>query len=105
MGLPPAPEPGAPCPDLATVDLPWLRALAETPQHSIHHGEGDVLAHTQLVAQQLVSDERWQSLEPEDRSELWLATLLHDVGKPSTTRYEDGRWTAPGHARRGAIMA
>jgi putative nucleotidyltransferase with HDIG domain len=105
MGLPPAPEPGAPCPDLATFELPWLRALAETPQDPIHHGEGDVLAHTQLVAEQLVRSPAWQKLEPEDRSELWLATLLHDVGKPATTRYEDGRWTAPGHARRGAIMA
>ena len=33
------------------------------------------------------------------------ATLLHDLGKPATTRYENGRWTAPGHARRGAIVA
>ena len=105
MAFPPAPEPGDPCPDLSAFGLDWLRRLADTPQDPDDHGEGDVLRHTQLVAEELVRDPRWRALEPEDRSELWLATLLHDVGKPATTRYENGRWTAPGHARRGAIVA
>jgi putative nucleotidyltransferase with HDIG domain len=107
MALPATPEPGEPCPDLGELAkrFPWLAALAGTQQDPVHHGEGDVLKHTQLVAEQLLADERWQRLEPEDRGELWLAMLLHDVGKPATTRYEDGRWTAPGHARRGAILA
>ncbi len=105
MAFPPAPEPGEPCPDLSAFGLDWLRRLADTPQDPEDHGEGDVLRHTQLVAEELVRDPRWRALEPEDRSELWLATLLHDVGKPATTRYENGRWTAPGHARRGAIVA
>ena len=105
MAFPPAPEPGDPCPDLSAFGLDWLRRLADTPQDPDDHGEGDVLRHTQLVAEELVRDPRWRALEPEDRSELWLATLLHDLGKPATTRYENGRWTAPGHARRGAIVA
>jgi putative nucleotidyltransferase with HDIG domain len=107
MALPATPEPGSPCPDLVELaaELPWLAAMAGTEQDPVHHGEGDVLRHTQLVAEVLVADEAWQRLEPEDRGELWLATLLHDVGTPATTRYENGRWTAPGHARRGAILA
>src|SRR3954454_24233171 len=105
MALPPAPEPGASCPDLAALDIDWLRGLADTQQDPEYHGEGDVLRHTQLVAEELVRSPAWRALEPEDRGELWLATLLHDVGKPATTRYEHGRWTAPGHARRGAIVA
>src|ERR1700712_1412835 len=103
MALPATPEPGEPCPDLdeLATAFPWLAMMAGTQQD----GEGDVLEHTQLVAETLLADERWQRLEPEDRGELWLAALLHDVGKPATTRYEDGRWTAPGHAHRGAILA
>ncbi|HEY6891534.1 MAG TPA: AAA family ATPase, partial [Solirubrobacter sp.] len=106
MALPATPEPGAPCPDLHALaaDHPWLAALAGTPQDPAYHGEGDVLRHTQLVAEQLLQSEAWQRMDPEDRGELWLATLLHDAGKPATTRYENGRWTAPGHARRGAII-
>lgn len=105
---PPAtPLPGTACPDLTglATQHPWLAAMAETQQSAEHHGEGDVLHHTEMVASALLADERWQTLDPDARSEMWLATLLHDVGKPATTRFEDGRWTAPGHARRGAIIA
>lgn len=102
MGLPETPEPGAPCPDLREYGLPWLDALAGTPQSPVHHAEGDVLRHTQMVAERLLADERWQALDARSRDELWLATLLHDAGKRFTTR-ED--LTAPGHARRGAILA
>ncbi len=105
MSLPATPERGAPCPDLREYGLPWLDALAETPQSPVWHGEGDVLIHTRMVADELLRDERHQALDDEARAELWLATLLHDVGKPATTRYENGHYRAPGHARRGAIIA
>src|SRR4051794_19027700 len=102
-GLPALPEPGAPCPDLGSLasEHPWLAALATTQEDD----GGDVLGHTARVAEALLRDQRFRALDVDDRSELWLAALLHDVGKPATTRYEDGRWTAPGHARRGAIIA
>ncbi|MDA0160107.1 AAA family ATPase [Solirubrobacter ginsenosidimutans] len=104
MALPATPEPGASCPDLRVLaaEHPWLAALAGTP---VDDGETDVLDHTRLVAEQLLRSPQWRRMEPEDRGELWLATLLHDAGKPATTRYERGRWTAPGHARHGAIIA
>ncbi|WP_354697503.1 hypothetical protein DSM112329_03134 [Paraconexibacter sp. AEG42_29] len=105
--LPPAPKPGDACPPLEPLgsDHAWLGALAGVQQSADHHGEGDVLRHTQMVADELLADARWQALEAATRNELWLAALLHDVGKPATTRLEDGRWRAPGHARRGAIIA
>ncbi|MBE2319521.1 AAA family ATPase [Solirubrobacter sp. CPCC 204708] len=91
--------------ELGAEDAPWLAAMAETPQNPLYHGEGDVLAHTRMVCEQLVAAPDWAQLSELTREELWLAAVLHDVGKPATTRFQDGRWTAPGHARRGAIIA
>ena len=76
----------------------WTR-WRETPQSPVWHGEGDVLIHTRMVADGLLRDERHQALDDDARAELWLAALLHDVGKPATTRYENGHYRAPGHAR------
>ncbi len=81
---------------------PWLRGMAGTPQDPRHHAEGDVLTHTRMVAESLVSMERWGSLPREARARLFVAALLHDVGKPGTTRPTvDGGWESPGHARSG----
>ena len=91
--------------DLTADDAPWLAAMAETPQDPVHHGEGDVLVHTRMVCEALRADPRFAALDERAQHELWLAAVLHDVGKPATSRFEDGRWTAPGHARRGAILA
>lgn len=82
---------------------PVLEAMRACQQNPVHHGEGDVLAHTQLVLDEVRAD--WATLDAADREVLWLATLLHDCGKPATTREEDGRLRAPGHARVGAILA
>ena len=65
--LPATPERGAPCPDLREYGLPWLDALAETPQSPVWHGEGDVLIHTRMVADELLRDERHQALDDEAR--------------------------------------
>lgn len=85
---------------------PWLAPLAETPQDPIHHAEGDVLTHTRMVAEALAAMPAWRDLAPDARARLFLAALLHDIGKPATTQIESGgRIGAPGHARVGAAMA
>jgi predicted kinase len=105
--------PGCPAPPEWTLDweallhrFAWLRALEGTPQEPDYHGEGDVLTHTRMVAEALVADGGWRALEPERRSVLFAAALLHDVAKPACTQIAaDGGISSPGHARAGAAMA
>lgn len=59
-----------------------------------------------MVLEQVVADPTWRQAPASDREIAYLAALLHDVGKPKTTQVgEDGRVSARGHARRGAIDA
>jgi predicted kinase len=83
----------------------WLRALEGTPQEPDYHAEVDVLTHTRMVAEALIADAGWRALEPERRSVLFAAALLHDVAKPACTQIAaDGGISSPGHARAGAVM-
>ena len=83
----------------------FISALAKTQQNPLHHGEGDVWTHTKLVCQALTNMADFRSLDADLRTALFLAALLHDVGKPRTTRLEDGRWISPHHAAAGASLA
>jgi putative nucleotidyltransferase with HDIG domain len=85
---------------------PNFAALDSCPQDKVHHAEGDVGTHTQMVATALLQTEEWQALAEYDRSLMFWAACLHDIGKPATTRHEeDGRITSRGHSRIGALMA
>jgi len=87
------------------ASCPWLVPLATTPQDPRHHAEGDVLTHTRMVVESLAANGGWRALDAQDRAELFLATLLHDVGKAETTVIaEDGAISAPNHARVGTSM-
>lgn len=85
---------------------PELALLDSCPQDPVHHAEGDVGRHTRMVVEELVSLPDWRQLDPGSRSCLFWAAVLHDVGKPATTRAEDnGRITSRGHSRVGASIA
>jgi predicted kinase len=87
-------------------EYPFVRALAGCPQDPIHHAEGDVWIHTRMVCRELIALPAWQALPELERRIVFAAAVLHDVAKPECTRRdEDGRITARGHSRRGAIMA
>ncbi|MCD8217272.1 MAG: AAA family ATPase [Clostridiales bacterium] len=83
----------------------YLNRMAETLQAPFWHGEGDVLTHTKMVCEQLAQDMSFRCL-PEGRREiLFAAALMHDIGKISCTRMEDGVWTSPNHTIVGSKMA
>ncbi len=89
-----------------TNDFTWIQALQNCPQDPIHHAEGDVYIHTQMVLNELVHLPYFDTLNPSERSQLFLATLMHDIGKPTCTKQDtQGRITSPGHAKKGAAMA
>ncbi|MEP4928426.1 MAG: hypothetical protein ABJT31_11690, partial [Hyphomicrobiales bacterium] len=68
---------------------PELAKLDTCPQDPIHHAEGDAGTHTRMVVEVLVADLDWQNLSPDDRSNVFWAAVLHDVGKPAVTKHED----------------
>ncbi|MFC6760256.1 AAA family ATPase [Sulfitobacter porphyrae] len=85
---------------------PELAALDTCPQDPIHHAEGDVGTHTRMVVEALVADSDWQGLPDMERTNLFWAAVLHDVGKPAVTKHEDdGRISSRGHSRVGASIA
>lgn len=79
--------------------------MSQTEQNPVFHGEGDVWSHTKLVCEALVKLEDFAKLPEQKQRALFLAALLHDVGKIPTTRWEEDRWTSPNHTSVGARMA
>lgn len=83
----------------------WLKEMESVPQDPIWHAEGNVLIHTRMVVEALLSSAEYQGLDPNDQQTLFAAALLHDVEKRSTTQTEwiDGveRIVSPRHARKG----
>ena len=85
------------------VVAPELVPLADTPQDPEWHPEGDVWVHTLQAVDQaarIIGD-----LDTPRALAVMLATLAHDVGKPATTRFEDGRLRSKGHEEAGMPLA
>ena len=80
--------------------------MKHVPQHKVHHAEGDVAVHTQMVLDELQYVDDYMSQSEQDREIIWAAALLHDVEKRSTSIDEgNGNISANGHARRGEYTA
>lgn len=78
---------------------PELLPLATTPQDPEWHPEGDVWTHTLLAmdeARLLIDD-----LDVPRALAVMLGTLCHDLGKPATTKFEEGRIRSRGHEEAG----
>jgi tRNA nucleotidyltransferase (CCA-adding enzyme) len=78
---------------------PELAPLSSTPQDPEWHPEGDVWTHTLLAVDQATA--LTADLDRARALTVMLATLCHDLGKPSTTRLERGRLRSPGHEEAG----
>ena len=83
----------------------FVLPMSRTPQNPDFHSEGDVWTHTRLVCEELVKLDSFRGLPVNRQQALFLAALLHDIGKISTTRWEDGRWTSPNHTLVGSRIA
>ncbi len=79
--------------------------LAETPQDAVFHAEGDVWTHTRMAMESLVNGRLYAALTPEARPLVAAGVLLHDIGKPSTTRLDGEKLSSRGHSLRGETMA
>lgn len=84
----------------------WVADMKNVPQHKMHHAEGNVAIHTQMVLDELTRMPQYQVLPEQEQEILWAAALMHDVEKRSTSQDEgDGNISAGGHARRGEYTA
>lgn len=82
----------------------WISDMSGVPQSPVHHAEGDVAVHTQMVLAALESLEEYQALPPQQQEIVWAAALMHDIEKRSTTTTdESGDIVSPGHAKKGAM--
>ena len=82
----------------------YVDDMSCTLQSPRWHAEGDVWTHTKMVCESLVAMPEYRELPLSQRRVLFLAALLHDVGKTVATRKEGSEWVSPGHASKGALM-
>lgn len=91
--------------ELQVIDrvLPELVPLYDCPQDPEWHPEGDVWTHTLMVADE--ARRRNDDLDRPRLATLMLGALCHDLGKPLTTAWIDGRVRSPGHEPAGVPIA
>lgn len=64
---------------------PELHALIDTPQEPEWHPEGDVWIHTMMVVDEAARISRREFAKDDERLQVMLGALCHDLGKPGTT--------------------
>lgn len=91
--------------DLGVIDrlFPEIKALVGCPQEPEWHPEGDVWVHTLLVVDE--ARLRIDDLDKPRQLALMLGALVHDVGKPPTTAFVDGRIRSIDHEQQGVAPA
>jgi tRNA nucleotidyltransferase (CCA-adding enzyme) len=79
--------------------FPELEALVGCPQEPEWHPEGDVWVHTLLVIDE--ARKRIDGLEYPQQVAVMLGAVCHDLGKPPTTAFVDGRVRSLEHEEEG----
>jgi len=87
--------------DLGAVEKLWpeLAALAGCPQEPEWHPEGDVWVHTLQVIDRARG--RVDDLPRPQAIAIMLGAVCHDLGKPATTAFVDGRIRSMDHEDQG----
>jgi tRNA nucleotidyltransferase (CCA-adding enzyme) len=87
--------------ELGVLDqlFPELKALVGCPQEPEWHPEGDVWVHTLMVVDQART--RIDDLPHPQQVTVMLGALCHDLGKPPTTAFVDGRIRSMEHEQAG----
>ena len=75
--------------------------LINVEQSPVHHSEGNVWIHTMLVLDEAALR---RHLSEEPRVFMW-STLLHDLGKATTTKIRKGKITSYDHDTEGEKLA
>ena len=91
--------------DLGVIDklFPELKALVGCPQEPEWHPEGDVWVHTLMVIDQART--RIDDLDRPRQIAIMLGAVCHDLGKPPTTAFLDGRIRSIDHEQAGVAPA
>jgi len=83
--------------------FPELDSLVGCPQEPEWHPEGDVWVHTLLVIDQ--ARMRVDDLPYPQQAAVMLGAVCHDLGKPPTTAFIDGRIRSLNHEEEGVAPA
>lgn len=78
-----------------------LYNLKKAEQSPVHHPEGNAWNHTLLVVDYA---SKQKNKSKNEKVFMWAA-LLHDIGKPPTTKVRKGKITSYDHEKVGAVMA
>jgi len=87
----------------ALVLFPELEAMIGCEQDVLWHPEGDVWVHTLMVVDEAARICREAGVDDDERLLAMYGALLHDVGKPDTTQFEDGHIRSRGHEAHGEV--
>lgn len=91
--------------ELGVIDrlFPEIKALVGCEQEAEWHPEGDVWVHTLLVVDE--ARQRIDDLDHPRAVAVMLGAVCHDLGKPLTTKFSDGRIRSLGHEEAGVAPA
>jgi len=90
---------------LGVIDrlFPEMKALVGCPQEPEWHPEGDVWVHTLMVIDEART--RIDDLDRPQQITVMLGAVCHDLGKPPTTAFSDGRIRSIDHEQAGVAPA
>ena len=91
--------------DLGVIDrvFPEIKTLVGCEQEPEWHPEGDVWVHTLMVIDEART--RIDDLDHAHQIAVMLGAVCHDLGKPPTTAFVDGRIRSIDHEQAGVVPA